>query len=80
MHADKGVITSRGGMASHVANIARDMGAHGRKEMAINSEKKTDLFGNKDLKEIDYISKSGDSSEIYEGQAAIIEPQISGDL
>ena len=83
MHVAKGVITSRGGMTSHAAVVARGMGAPcitGCGEMVINMEKKTVSFGKKDLKEGDWISMSGDSGEIYEGQVPTIEPQISGDF
>jgi pyruvate,orthophosphate dikinase len=83
MHVAKGVITARGGMTSHAAVVARGMGAPcitGCGEMVINFEKKTVSFGNKDLKEGDWISMSGDTGEIYEGQVPTIEPQISGDF
>lgn len=83
MHVAKGVITCRGGMTSHAAVVARGMGAPcitGCGEMVINFEKKTVSFGNKDLKEGDWISMSGDTGEIYEGQVPTIEPQISGDF
>ena len=83
MHVAKGVITCRGGMTSHAAVVARGMGAPcitGCGEMVINFEKKTVSFGKKDLKEGDWISMSGDTGEIYEGQVPTIEPQISGDF
>ena len=83
MHVAKGVITSRGGMTSHAAVVARGMGAPcitGCGEMVINFEKKTVSFGKKDLKEGDWISMSGDTGEIFEGQVPTIEPQISGDF
>ena len=83
MHVAKGVITSRGGMTSHAAVVARGMGAPcitGCGEMVINFEKKVVSFGSKDLKEGDWISMSGDTGEIYEGQVPTIEPQISGDF
>ena len=83
MHVAKGVITSRGGMTSHAAVVARGMGAPcitGCGEMVINMEKKIVSFGNKDLKEGDWISMSGDTGEIYEGKVETIEPQISGDF
>ena len=83
MHVAQGVITSRGGMTSHAAVVARGMGAPcitGCGDMVINFEKKTVYFGNKELKEGDWISMSGDTGEIYEGQVPTIEPQISGDF
>ena len=49
-------------------------------EMVINFEKKTVSFPSKDLKEGDWISMSGDTGEVYEGQVPTIEPQISGDF
>ena len=83
MHVAQGVITARGGMTSHAAVVARGMGAPcitGCGEMVINFEKKIVYFGNKELKEGDWISMSGDTGEIYEGQVPTIEPQISGDF
>ena len=83
MHVAQGVITARGGMTSHAAVVARGMGAPcitGCGEMVINFEKKIVYFGNKQLKEGDWISMSGDTGEIYEGQVPTIEPQISGDF
>ena len=85
MHVAKGVITARGGMTSHAAVVARGMGAPaitGCGEMVINFEKKTVTFGDKgkEYKEGDWLSFSGDTGEIYDGQVATIEPQISGDF
>ena len=83
MHVAKGVITCRGGMTSHAAVVARGMGAPcitGCGEMVINFEKKVVSFPSKELKEGDWISMSGDTGEIYDGQVPTIEPQISGDF
>ena len=83
MHVAQGVITARGGMTSHAAVVARGMGAPcitGCGEMVIDFEKKIVYFGKKQLKEGDWISMSGDTGEIYEGQVPTIEPQISGDF
>ena len=83
MHVAKGVITARGGMTSHAAVVARGMGAPcitGCGEMVINFEKKTVSFGEKEYKEGDWISFSGDTGEIYDGKVETIEPSISGDF
>ena len=83
MHVAKGVITARGGMTSHAAVVARGMGAPcitGCGEMVINFEKKTVSFGDKEYKEGDWLSFSGDTGEIYDGQVPTIEPSISGDF
>ena len=48
-------------MTSHIAVVERGMGAHcitGCGEMVINFEKKIASFGNKDLKDLDWISMS----------------------
>lgn len=83
MHVSKGVITSRGGMTSHAAVVARGMGAPcitGCGDMVINFEKKVVSFGNLELKEGDWISMSGDNGEIYKGKVPTVEPSISGDF
>ena len=83
MHIAKGVITARGGMTSHAAVVARGMGAPcitGCSDMVIDFNKKIVFFNNKQYKEGDWISMSGDNGEIYDGKVPTIEPTIGGDF
>ncbi len=66
----QGILTSRGGVSSHAALVARQLGkvcVCGATNVAINYEKKTLTAGGVVLKEGDYISLDGSTGEIYAG-------------
>lgn len=71
MIASEGILTSRGGVSSHAALVARQMGkvcVCGAQEVEINYEKKILAVGKTVLKEDDYISIDGTTGEIFAGQ------------
>ncbi len=71
MIASEGILTSRGGVSSHAALVARQMGkvcVCGASDVVINYGKKTLTVGSTVLKEDDYISIDGTTGEIYDGQ------------
>lgn len=75
----QGVVTSRGGMTSHAAVVARGMGkpcVAGCEALKINLEKETAVAGNKTLKKGDIISIDGSTGEIFEGTIKKLEPKI----
>ena len=83
MHAAKGILTSRGGMTSHAAVVARGMGrpcVSGSSEIEINYEKK--LFKTKgyEIKEGDIITIDGSTGRIILGEVKTVKPEISGDF
>jgi len=83
MHAAKGILTSRGGMTSHAAVVARGMGrpcVSGSSEIDINYEKK--IFKTKyiEIKEGDLITIDGSTGRIIKGEVPKIKPEISGDF
>ena len=81
LHVAKGVLTSRGGLTSHAAFVARGMGKAcivGCEDIQINSES----FKTKELviKEGDYITLNGSSGKVYLGKIPVIDPELSGDF
>src|SRR5690606_2929753 len=71
MIAAEGILTSRGGVSSHAALVARQMGkvcVCGAQEVIIDYAKKTLAVGKTVLKENDFISIDGTSGAIFAGQ------------
>ena len=70
MLLSQGILTSRGGVSSHAALVARQLGKVcicGASDVFINYEKRTLTAGKVVLKEGDYISIDGSTGAIYEG-------------
>ena len=83
MHAAKGILTSRGGMTSHAAVVARGMGrpcVSGSTEINIDYVNKIFKAGDFTIKEGDIITIDGSSGEIILGEVPTVEPEISGDF
>ncbi len=83
MHAAKGILTSRGGMTSHAAVVARGMGrpcVSGSSEIDINYEAKTFKTSSVEIKEGDIITIDGSSGRIISGEVPTVKPEISGDF
>ena len=76
MHAAKGILTSRGGMTSHAAVVARGMGrpcVSGSSEIDINYEKKIFKTSNLEVKEGDVITIDGSTGRIILGKVKTIK-------
>ena len=70
MLLSQGILTSRGGVSSHAALVARQLGKVcicGAGDVVINYEKRTLTSGKVVLKEGDYISIDGSTGAIYKG-------------
>ena len=83
MHAANGILTSRGGMTSHAAVVARGMGrpcVSGCSEIDIDYEKKTFKIKNLEVQEGDVITIDGSSGRIILGDVETIKPEISGEF
>jgi pyruvate, orthophosphate dikinase len=83
MNACKGILTSRGGMTSHAAVVARGMGKCcicGCGDAKIDEAAGTLTIGSEVFKEGDYISLNGTSGNVYKGKMPVAEPDISGDF
>jgi len=84
MHAAEGVLTTRGGMTSHAAVVARGMGkpcVAGLESAKISYEAKTITFADGTvLKEGDWLTLNGTNGQVLEGKAELIEPELTGDF
>ena len=72
MHASDGILTSRGGLTSHAAVVARGLGkpcVTGAREVVINSEKKIILINDFSISEFEEVSLNGHTGEVIEGIA-----------
>ena len=87
MIAAEGILTARGGVSSHAALVARQMGKVcicGASAVLIDYDKKTVTISNQTFKEGDYLSIDGTSGIVYGGQlktspSEIITGTIGGD-
>ncbi len=83
MYAAKAVLTSRGGMTSHAAVVARGLGrpcVSGASSIQIDYHGKQAKIGKTVLNEGDVITVDGTSGRVLLGQAPTIEPELSGDF
>ncbi|HPP07360.1 MAG TPA: PEP/pyruvate-binding domain-containing protein, partial [Syntrophorhabdaceae bacterium] len=79
MNAAQGILTSRGGMTSHAALVARQMGkvcVAGCGELDIDYKKKAISVKGKTIKEGDYISIDGTTGEVFVGEIKTIPSEI----
>ena len=83
MDAAVGILTSRGGMTSHAAVVARGMGkccVAGCTDAHINEEKKILTINGHQIQEGDWITLNGTTGEVIAGQVDLIEPELTGDF
>lgn len=83
MHVAKGILTSRGGMTSHAAVVARGMGTTcvaGCSALDINYKTKTMTVNGGTYNEGDWISLDGSAGEVIEGKVPTIDPELSGNF
>ncbi|ACI51786.1 pyruvate, phosphate dikinase [Gluconacetobacter diazotrophicus PA1 5] len=83
MHAARGVLTTRGGMTSHAAVVARGMGrvcVAGAGGIHVDYRARTLSVGATMLHEGDWITLDGATGEVFAGRVATIEPTLSGDF
>ena len=83
MHASKGILTSRGGMTSHAAVVARGMGrpcVSGSSEIEIDYKKKIFKTKNRTVHEGDLITIDGTFGRIILGEVETVKPDITGDF
>ena len=80
MRASVAILTSRGGMTSHAALVARGWGmccVVGAGEMKVDSIKKQFTVGNTTINEGDSITLNGTAGKVYEGELPLIETDIT---
>jgi len=83
MAVASGVLTSRGGMTSHAAVVARGMGTccvAGAGSVKVNEEEKYFEVGGKKYHEGDYISLDGTTGNIYGERIKTQDATVSGDF
>jgi len=83
MNAAVGILTSRGGMTSHAAVVARGMGKcciAGAEAVRVNQVKKQFQVGRLIVKEGEVVTLNGSTGEIILGEVATIEPELSGEF
>ena len=79
MIAAEGILTARGGVSSHAALVARQMGkicVCGAADLEINYESRTVKVAGKTFKEGDYLSIDGTSGEVYAGEVKTAPAEI----
>ena len=83
MHAAKGILTSRGGMTSHAAVVARGMGKPcvcGAGEVAIDYGRRRLSVGTIEIAGGEVITIDGSRGEIILGAVPTVDPKLSGDF
>ncbi|MDE2390855.1 MAG: pyruvate, phosphate dikinase [Rhodospirillales bacterium] len=83
MHAAKGILTTRGGMTSHAAVVARGMGrpcVAGAGGISVDYKAQMLSAGGMTLRAGDIITIDGSTGEVFTGMVKMIEPQLSGDF
>ncbi|MBM3537041.1 MAG: pyruvate, phosphate dikinase [Alphaproteobacteria bacterium] len=83
MHAARGILTTRGGMTSHAAVVARGMGrpcVSGAGEIRIDYGARTMNVRNMTVKAGDRITLDGGTGEVFLGEVPTIQPAMSDDF
>jgi pyruvate,orthophosphate dikinase len=81
--AAEGVLTSRGGMTSHAAVVARGMGKPcicGCEELKIDLQRKELHIGNTVIRQGDQLSIDGGTGKVLLGEVPLIDPELSGEF
>ena len=83
MHAARGILTTRGGMTSHAAVVARGMGrpcVAGAGGVQVDYGAQTLSAGGRTIRAGETVTIDGATGEVFAGPVAMIEPQLSGDF
>ena len=83
MIAAEGILTARGGVSSHAALVARQMGkvcVCGASALQINYDKKTVTVGGKTYSEGDFMSIDGTAGTVYAGEIKTAPSEIIAGL
>jgi pyruvate,orthophosphate dikinase len=83
MDAAEGILTSRGGMTSHAAVVARGWGkpcVAGCDDITVDLDARTVINGSVTVEEGDWISINGSSGEVVLGQQPLTDPELSGEF
>jgi pyruvate,orthophosphate dikinase len=83
MHAARGILTTRGGMTSHAAVVARGMGrpcVAGAGGIVVDYNAQTLATGGRTVRAGETITLDGSTGEVFLGSVAMVEPAMSGDF
>src|SRR5579862_5517240 len=83
MHAAEGILTTRGGMTSHAAVVARGMGkpcVSGAGSLRVDYRTQTVTAGNTVLKKGDTLTIDGSTGQVLLGKVPMLEPTLAGEF
>ncbi|HTC08970.1 MAG TPA: pyruvate, phosphate dikinase [Acetobacteraceae bacterium] len=83
MHAARGILTTRGGMTSHAAVVARGMGrpcVAGAGGIVVDYNAQTLSSGGQVVRGGETITLDGSTGEVFLGSVSMVEPAMSGDF
>jgi len=83
MHAAEGILTTRGGMTSHAAVVARGMGkpcVSGAGTLRVDYRAGTLVSMGMTFRKGDVITIDGGSGQVLKGSVPMVQPELSGDF
>ncbi|MEI9804000.1 MAG: pyruvate, phosphate dikinase [Pseudolabrys sp.] len=83
MHAAEGILTTRGGMTSHAAVVARGMGkpcVSGAGSLRVDYAAGTMTAGGQTFKQGDFITVDGSTGQVLAGKIDMVQPELSGEF
>ncbi|MFL4991405.1 MAG: pyruvate, phosphate dikinase, partial [Microvirga sp.] len=83
MHAAEGILTTRGGMTSHAAVVARGMGkpcVSGAGQIRVDYATQTLTVAGQTLKKGEIITIDGSIGQVLAGKVPMLEPELSGEF
>ena len=83
MHAAEGILTTRGGMTSHAAVVARGMGkpcVSGAGQIRIDYVTGVMTAMGRQFRKGDVITIDGSTGQVLEGAVAMLQPELSGEF
>jgi pyruvate, orthophosphate dikinase len=83
MHAAEGILTTRGGMTSHAAVVARGMGkpcVSGASALRVDYRTQTMTAGGTTLKKGDTLTIDGSTGQVLVGRMPMREPELAGEF
>ena len=83
MHAAEGILTTRGGMTSHAAVVARGMGkpcVSGAGSIRVDYGAQTMMVAGQTLRTGEIVTIDGSTGQVLLGQVKMLEPELSGEF
>ncbi len=83
MHAAEGILTTRGGMTSHAAVVARGMGkpcVSGAGSLRVDYRAQTMTAGGTTLKKGEMLTIDGSTGQVLAGQVPMMQPALAGEF